>query len=74
MNNGISQEVGRSLIVSICGSKRCCQNSIWKISVTNFSFLNIVKRQQRKNLLAAHRVIYNEAELAVQKTINDGEK
>jgi len=29
-----------------------------------------VKRNQRKNLLAAHRAIYNEAETAVQKTIS----
>ena len=33
-----------------------------------------MKQQQRKNLLAAHRVIYKEAESVVQKTINDREK
>jgi len=30
-----------------------------------------VKRNQRKNLLAAHRIIYNESEEAIQHTINN---
>lgn len=30
-----------------------------------------MKRNQRKNLLAAHRIIYNESEEAVQHTINN---
>lgn len=32
----------------------------------------LVKRSQRKNLLAAHRHIYNEAEEAVQKAVSNG--
>ena len=64
--------IQRSPLVVIKFFFRLYHHLLISLNISQFSSF-LVKRNQRKNLLAAHRTIYDESETAVQSVIKNNQ-